>query len=57
MIQYKQKGHTDRYWFDRQCTEHSKLVTEAVKTFRNRNDDSSRRKKGAGHEIWQSIRG
>jgi len=34
----------ERYWFDNQYTEDSKLVTEAVKTFRNRNDDNSRRK-------------
>jgi hypothetical protein len=44
IIQYKQKGHTERYWFDDQCTEDGQLVTAAVKTFRSRNDDNSRRK-------------
>ena len=59
IIQYKQKDHTqrDRYWFDNQYTEDSKLVIEAVKMFRNRNDENSRRKWGVGHELWQSIRG
>jgi hypothetical protein len=47
MKQYKTKGQLEKYWFDYQCRTEIKLVREAPRAFRNRNDDDS------GTKYWK----